>query len=540
MVNVEIGGKNIELLYDTGSQLSIITKTTYDTLLDKPPLIDVKQSGVGIDGHQFQFEGVAYLTMNFKKEDGTDYPLFYEPVLVSNSIKTNILGAKTEARFKTCVRDLENETLTYTTKNDEKIMVNCFKERLNVTSAYIEIAKTSIIFDKEVRMVKGRIVNAEKAKMDEEDLFSVGNCAYNDDAGYSIHDFTIENLTRQIYVPIENHSGGNLILKKGEVCAEVNGIKKVGVEVSESGSYIPKLDIEELTYGNLNPREKSQLTNILQNYDSKVNTTPINKSKIPYEHEINLTDNVPVVSQPRVVPQSKKKDIYDQIDRMLNDGIIQPSDSPYSSALVPVMKKDGSVRMCVDYRNLNSKIIPKSYPIPRQEDLFADLSGAEVFTVLDLSSANWYIALRDEDRPKTAFVLPGAKYEWTVTPFGIKDAGFSLAYVIRNILGKYYKVKMFYDDCILFGPRASHLQLVDDVLNTLAEYGIHINYKKCQFMVTECTFLGHINSQGIVPQPSKISDIVNFRKPSNLNELRTFLGMASYCRRFIKNFNRCQ
>ena len=118
------------------------------------------------------------------------------------------------------------------------------------------------------------------------------------------------------------------------------------------------------------------------------------------------------------------------------------------------------------------------------------------------------------------------------------DAGFSLAYVIRNILGKYYKVKMFYDDCILFGPRASHLQLVDDVLNTLADYGIHINYKKCQFMVTECTFLGHvINSQGIVPQPSKISDIVNFRKPSNLNELRTFLGMASYCRRFIKNFS---
>ena len=187
---------------------------------------------------------------------------------------------------------------------------------------------------------------------------------------------------------------------------------------------------------------------------------------------------------------------------------------------------------------LNAKTIPKSYPIPRHEDLFDDFADAEVFTVLDLSSAYWHIPLRNEDKKKTAFVLPKGKYEWLVMPFGLKDAAFSLSYVMDSILAEFDKTKSFFDDCILYGKRAERIELLKSVLEKFAEYGIHANYKKCQFMVTECNFVGHVvNINGVKPQPTKISDIVDFNKPSNLAELRTFLGMAAYNRKFIEGFS---
>ena len=139
----------------------------------------------------------------------------------------------------------------------------------------------------------------------------------------------------------------------------------------------------------LNNDEENKLENILIDYDKSVNTTPVSKSKIPYKQEINLNDDVPVATQPRVIPYLKKQQIYEKIQQMLNDEIIQSSDSSYSSAVVPVIKKDGSIRMYIDDRQLNAKTIPKSYPIPRYEDLFEGFSDAEVFTVLDLSSAYW-------------------------------------------------------------------------------------------------------------------------------------------------------
>lgn len=136
----------------------------------------------------------------------------------------------------------------------------------------------------------------------------------------------------------------------------------------------------------------------------------------------------------------------------MNGEIIQPSDRPYSNAVAPEIKKVGSIRMYIDYRQLNAKIIPKSYPILRHEDLFNELSDPEVFTFLDLSSAYWHIPLREEEINKMAFELPKGKYEWFM-PFGLKDAVFSLSYVMDNILAEINKAKSFFDDCILYIKR---------------------------------------------------------------------------------------
>ena len=540
IVTVNISGKEVDLLFDTGSQFSIITKETYDTLPIKPPLMNVQQSGIGIDGHRFQFEGVAYLTLTFKKDDGTDYPLFYEPVLVSKFVKSNILGAKTESRFKICERNLENETLIYTTRKDEKIIVKCYREKLNVTSAYIEVARTSIIFDNNIKFVKGKVINKNNIKKTmESDLFSISRCEECENKNFTLNDFTVEKINKHVMVPIENVSGEKIKLKKGDICAQINVIEKSEVEINES-SILQKFDFEDIYYGDLNNEERNELNHILSEYDKRVSETPISKSKVPYKHEINLIDNIPIVDQPRVIPHSKKDEIYNQIKRMLEDEIIQPSDSPYSSAIVPVMKRDGSIRLCIDYRKLNSKTVPKSYPIPKHEDLFDDFANSEIFTTLDLSSAYWHIPLREQDRQKTAFVLPKGKYEWLVMPFGLRDAAFSLSYVMDNILKDIDKTKSFFDDIILYEKRSDHMKLLNKVLNTLADYGIHINYSKSKFMVSECSFVGHtINNKGVKAQRKKISDIVHFKRPENIDELRTFLGMSAFCRKFIRDFSIC-
>ena len=209
----------------------------------------------------------------------------------------------------------------------------------------------------------------------------------------------------------------------------------------------------------------------------------------------------------------------------MNDEIIQPSDGSYSSVVVPVTKKDCSIRTCIGYRQWNAKTIPKSYPISCHEDLFDDFSDAAVFTVLDLSSAYWSIPLREENIHKTASVLPKVKYEWLIMPFGSKDAAFSLAYVMDNIL---IEAKSFCDDCILYSKRVKHLDFLQKVLQKFAKYGIYINYKKCKLLFTDYNF---------VSQPSRISDDVSFNRQNNLAERRTFLEMAAYCRKIIVDFS---
>ena len=130
MIKVDVGGQTISCLYDTGSQYSILTRDTYNTLKAKPPLSDVDRLGSGVDGNSFKFDGIIYINLTFKTESGRPFTLEYEPVLVSSAVKCNIFGAKTENRFKSCSRDIDKGTITYRADTcEEPITVNCYKER---------------------------------------------------------------------------------------------------------------------------------------------------------------------------------------------------------------------------------------------------------------------------------------------------------------------------------------------------------------------------------------------------------------------------
>ena len=136
-------------------------------------------------------------------------------------------------------------------------------------------------------------------------------------------------------------------------------------------------------------------------------------------------------------------------------------------------------------------------------------------------------------------MLPKEKYQWTVFPFGLTDAAFPLTYVMTEILREFHNsARSFYDDCILYGKRSEHLDLIDRILQRFAEFGIHVNLSKCQFMSDEVSFTGHlINRSGVKPETSKVTDMVNSQRPNTARELKSLLGMASYFRKFIPNFS---
>ena len=221
-----------------------------------------------------------------------------------------------------------------------------------------------------------------------------------------------------------------------------------------------------------------------------VEKSNVNDSKIPYKHSIELKDKVAVVRKPRVLSEAFHKDIYEKIDKLLDEGVMELSDSPYTSPSVPVVKKDKTVRPCLDYRLLNEKIKPKFYPIPHSEESLMDLQDTEVFTVLNLKSAYMHIPIKQYNQHKTAFVVPNATYQWTMVPFGLTDAAFSLAYVMNEILREFKFAKTFYDDCVLAGKRDNHLSQIAAVMEKFADFGIHVNLPKCQIILRRGIFHG--------------------------------------------------
>ncbi|GFY32406.1 retrovirus-related Pol polyprotein from transposon 17.6 [Trichonephila clavipes] len=241
----------------------------------------------------------------------------------------------------------------------------------------------------------------------------------------------------------------------------------------------------------------------------------------------------------RVSP-TERRIIHEEVQKMLDEGIVQPSESPWSSPIVLVRKKDGSWRFCVDYRKLNSVTKKDVYPLPRIDDTLDCLKGAMFFSSMDLRSGYWQIEIDEADREKTAFITPEGLYEFKVMPFGLCNAPATFERMMDNLL-RHFKLTMclcYLDDIIVFSETfEDHLIRLRLVLKCLQEAGLKLNSKKCLFAAQEVKILGHlVSSNGVRSDPDKIKAVRNFPTPKNIHDIRSFLGLCSYFRRFIKGF----
>lgn len=257
-------------------------------------------------------------------------------------------------------------------------------------------------------------------------------------------------------------------------------------------------------------------------------------------HRIETDNSCIIRRRPYRVSRSERKIIQENVDDMLKRDIIRPSSSSWSSPVVLVRKKDGSVRFCVDYRALNKITRKDVYPMPRIDDALDTLQGAQFFSSLDLRSGYWQIPMDEADKEKTAFATPDGLFEFNVMPFGLCNAPATFERMIDNVLrGLKWKTCLCYlDDIVIFSSTFDeHLHRLDVVLTSLANAGLQINTKKCHFASKSIKVLGHVvSSDGIRPDPDKIKAVVNFPRPVRQKDLRSFLGLASYFRRFIRNF----
>lgn len=263
-----------------------------------------------------------------------------------------------------------------------------------------------------------------------------------------------------------------------------------------------------------------------------------------YKQKLRLKDDVPVYSKNYRLPKSQKIEIDAQVQKLRENDLIEPSTSSYNSPLILVPKKsvDGSKkwRMCVDYRELNRKLIPDKFPLPRIDEILDGLGRAKYFSCLDLFSGFHQIQLEDGSREYTAFSTDAGTFQWKVLPFGLNVAPNSFCRMMSLAFAGLSPEQAFLymDDLIVIGTsEANHLGNLEKVFKICRNFNLKLNPAKCEFFRSEVTFLGHrCTRNGLLPDSSKMEVIQKYPRPSDKEAVKRFTAFANYYRRFIQNF----
>ena len=287
--------------------------------------------------------------------------------------------------------------------------------------------------------------------------------------------------------------------------------------------------------------EKDKVVKLIQKHDSTFSKDDFDVglcTKIP--HRIQLSDKQPVTLPYRRIPPHQLSEVRDLLQKLADQGVIRQSKSPYASPVVLVKKKDGSLRMCIDYRQLNAKTVKDSFPLPRIEESLEALKGARYFSSLDLAHGYHQVAMDKASIEATAFRLPFGLYEYTRMPFGLVNAPGTFQRVMESCLGdmNLSDLLIYLDDILIYSDSVSeHIARLDKVLERLGEFGLKVKGKKCKLFQTEVVYLGHVvSAEGIKVDDEKVQKVKEWPTPKTAEHLRSFLGLAGYYRRFIKGF----
>jgi hypothetical protein len=250
----------------------------------------------------------------------------------------------------------------------------------------------------------------------------------------------------------------------------------------------------------------------------------------------------PISKAPYKMSREELAELKIQLKDLLDKGFIRPSSSPWGCPALFVSKKDKGLHLCVDYRPLNAVTIKNKYPLSHIDILFDQLAGARVFSKIDLRSGYHQIKIRDDDIPKTAFSIRYGLYEYLVMSFGLTNAPAHFVYLMNSVfmpeLDKF--VVVFIDDILVYSKSTEdHEEHLRIVLQQLRDHQLYAKFNKCKFWINEVPFLGHvISSEGIAVDASKVRDVLDWEPPKSVHQVRSFLGLAGYYRRFTPNFSK--
>ena len=258
-------------------------------------------------------------------------------------------------------------------------------------------------------------------------------------------------------------------------------------------------------------------------------------------HSVETGTARPVKQPPRRTSFEEKDQIEKQLSDLLLEGKIQCSESPWASPVLLIKKKDGSWRFCIDYRRLNEATVKDAYPLPRIDEALDMLSGAKWFHTMDLASGYWQVAMNPDDREKTAFCTHMGLYEWLVMPFGLCNSPATFERLMEKVLGGlvWHGVLVYIDDIVAYDTTwKGSLEKLEQVFKRLRRANLKLKAKKCFLFRKEVEYLGHVVCrEGIKPLTEKVFALTHWATPVNLEELRSFLGLACYYKQFIESYS---
>ena len=257
-------------------------------------------------------------------------------------------------------------------------------------------------------------------------------------------------------------------------------------------------------------------------------------------HEIDVGDAKPIRQHPRRLPFKQREEVAQMTKEMKEQGVIEESNSPWSSPVVLVRKKDGTQRFCVDYRKLNSITKKDSYPLPRIDATLDALGGSAWFSTLHLKSGYWQVKMKETDKEKTAFTAGEGLWQFRVMPFGLSNAPATFERLMENVLrGLPWTVCLIYLDDVIVHAKTigDEFNRLREVFSRLRSVNLKLNPKKCNLFQREVRYLGHmVTKDGVTVDPAKTDAVRSWPTPKNKTEVRSFLGLCSYYRRFVRNF----
>jgi transposase InsO family protein len=294
----------------------------------------------------------------------------------------------------------------------------------------------------------------------------------------------------------------------------------------------------------LSPEQQEEALNLIQEFGHAFARNEEDIGFYPHvKHPIHLSDSRPFKQRHRPIPPHMLDEVRSHLQQLLASGVIRRSYSPWSSNIVLARRKDGRLRMCTDFRQLNNATVKDAYALPRIDEILDCLSGSEYFSILDMKSGYYSVEIQEDHKERTAFTVgPLGFYEYNRLPFGLSNSPATYQRAMEGILGDLHlKTCLIYlDDIIIFSKTyEEHVTRLRQVLQRISDAGLKMAPKKCWFFQERVTYVGHcVSKDGLAPDPSKTEVIRDWPTPKTPEEVRRFLGFAGYYRKFVRDFSR--
>ena len=528
-VTAKMGNKVYKALVDTGADRSLVNKNVCKDQMEKIIPMDIRIEGINKETRQA--EGIMKLNIELGNRQFSNFPF----IVIDNIDYDIVIGADFFRKYKILI-DMAEDRLMYREKG-ETVIIRLLRDVDSESNSVRTATKVSIPpKSSQLVQVWGNRIS------DIEDVYIEPILIKNGLTGNG----TISNGSK-LKIEIINVTNEKIVMKKNTIvgrCYEIEEnnenepqyrFNNMDSEINHGKNWIKEFKLED---AELSKEQVKEVIDILKKHTECIGKHDMDMGYTDrIKHTIELTTQIPIRHKVRRFPKPLSDKIEQLVDQYLANGVVRPSMSPYNNRIVPVVKPDGSIRLCLDLRDLNAITKKMNYPIPFIEDYIYNLHGRKWFSKIDLVQGYFQVDLDEDSRKYVAFSTASRHVEFNRAAMGLVNIPFNFQRLMNMALQDLPSNKVWaYLDDILISTTTyeEHISILDQVLNKLREYGLKIKPKKCELLRKEVDYLGyHISEKGIAPQEKNIETIKNYPEPKTLKQARSFLGMVNFYRRLI-------